>query len=193
MMTRIPAIAIAALLATGPALADDAHHPPGTTVTPVQAQAPQSQGQPGMPMGGSGMMGQGMGHGHGMGMGMGQGMMCPMMGQGGMGGPGMAAHIDGHVAFIKAELRITPQQENAWKPFEEALRASASAMSQTMGKPGTGTQSIGEALEQRQKQLAARLENAKRLQAAWSKLDPALSEDQRARAQQVLGPRLMMM
>lgn len=190
MKKRIPAIApaiaiFAAILAVGPALADDAHHPPAATVSPVQAQ-------PGMPMGGHGMMGTGPGMGSGKGMMGGQGgMMCPMMG--GMGGHGMATHIDGHVAFIKTELRITPEQENAWKPFEQALRTSAAAMGQKMGMPAAGAQSVGEVLEQRQRVLTTRLENNKRVQTAWSKLEPALSQEQRAKAQQVLGPRLKMM
>ena len=49
-------------------------------------------------MGGHGMLG-------GMGMGGGSASMCGRM----------TAHIEGRLAFLKAELNITPEQEALWK------------------------------------------------------------------------------
>ena len=72
-----------------------------------------------------------------------RGMMGPggMMGLGGM-GPGMmdwgqsgqamciamASHIDGRLAFIKAELKITQDQESLWNGYAAAARDNANAM-----------------------------------------------------------------
>jgi hypothetical protein len=87
---------------------------------PVSARAQQDSQQNSQPDSGS-MMNQQPGSvsmmGHGI-MGGGQ----PMMGGHGMmsGGPSsmcgrMTAHIEGRLAFLKAELNITPEQEALWK------------------------------------------------------------------------------
>lgn len=172
------------LLAMAPAFAEDAHHPAGSGAPAAAATAQQTQAQPGqgMPMG---MMGGGMG---GM-------TMCPMMGQGGLMAD-MASHIDGHVAFLKAELKITPAQEDVWKGFAGALRTSASAMAQMPGMPmgmGGGAQSVAQSFEQKERLLTTRLDNTKRLRAAWTKLEAALTPEQRKAAEQVVAPRLTMM
>lgn len=177
-ITLVSALALG-LLASMPAFADDAHHPagtPGTAATPPVTQVQPAQG---MPMGAS------------------QGMMCPMMGQGGMMGMAdMASHIDGHLAFIKAELKITSAQEDAWKGFADVLRASATSMSQMqrmpMATPGTA-QTVSQALDQKERGLAARLDSSKKLRAAWTRLDAVLTPEQRKAAESILVPRLNMM
>jgi hypothetical protein len=142
--TRLSALAAALLLGTAaPAGAQQlqdhqAHHPPGTQAQaePAQPQAP-SQAMPrqpggpgaGMGMGGMGMMGPG-GMGMGMmgqgGMGMGGPMMGPgmmgMMGGGMMGGP---ERIEGRLAFLRTELKITEAQQKAWDDFAQAMRSAA--------------------------------------------------------------------
>lgn len=167
------------LLASMPAFADDAHHPAGTPGTATAPPVTQVQPAQGMPMG------------------AGQGMMCPMMGQDGMMGMAdMASHIDGHLAFIKAELKITPAQEEAWKGFADVLRASATSMTQMQGMPmGTpgAAQTVSQALDQKERLLATRLDSSKKLRVAWTKLDAALTPDQRKAAEGILIPRLMMM
>jgi hypothetical protein len=66
-------------------------------------------------MGGMGMMGQG-------GMGMGGGMM------GGMALMMGPQHIDGRLAFVRAELKITDAQQKAWDDFAAAMRAAANTL-----------------------------------------------------------------
>jgi hypothetical protein len=72
---------------------------------------------------GSGTAGQLMPHG-GMMMGPGGGMAM-------MGGPGrigmmeMADHVEGRIAFLKAELKISEAQMPPWNAFADALRANA--------------------------------------------------------------------
>lgn len=69
-------------------------------------------------------MGPGMGFG-GMGPGMG-----PGMGFGGMGPAGydMAAVPSARTAALKSQLKITPQQEAAWKAYEGVVTQQAGAM-----------------------------------------------------------------
>ena len=41
----------------------------------------------------------------------------------------MTAHIEGRLAFLKAELNITPEQEALWKDYANAVRDNAKTMS----------------------------------------------------------------
>ncbi len=65
---------------------------------------------------------------------MGQGGGMPMMSgpgrMGMMGMTGIADHIEGRIAFLKAELKITEAQMPQWNAFAEALRANARRMSE---------------------------------------------------------------
>jgi hypothetical protein len=106
----IPALVIAAGLSVG------------SVVGFAQDQTPAAPGS-GPTMGGwehgpQGMMGYG-----GMGLGM--------MGQGGF-GPAMCAmmagHVDGRLAYLKAELKITDAQEPLWKAYAATARDNAQAM-----------------------------------------------------------------
>lgn len=101
-----------------------------TLATATAAYAQQSpQSMPGWQMHGP-MSGQGMMMGLGM---MGTGMM-PMMG---MMDPGQ--HIEGRIAFLKTELRVTEAQSPQWNAFADALRANAKRMSEQWAgmMPGT--------------------------------------------------------
>lgn len=185
-MRKSTTFAVTAAMVLGlmaPAFADDAHHPPGAPGAPAPV-APA----PGAP-GGMAMMGGG---------GQGGMMVCPMMGQGAMmdmgGGMGdWASHIDGHLAFLKAELKITPAQEGEWKTFAEALRTTATTPTRMPTQGPGAAPSVGQSFEQKERVLTSRLENTKRLHVAWSKLDAVLTPDQRKAAEQILAPRLMMM
>ena len=58
------------------------------------------------------------------------GMMgnCPMM------GGGAAAHVEGRIAFLKAELAITDQQKNAWEAYAAAIKKNLEDM-QSIARP----------------------------------------------------------
>ena len=58
--------------------------------------------------------------------------MLRMMGQGGM--PMMTKHIEGRLAFLKTELKITDAQLPLWNAFAQAMRDDASTM-QAMPHP----------------------------------------------------------
>ncbi len=139
----IAALALA-LVATGAraqSAADHAAHHPGATAPTTPSATGSSASMPGGPSG----MGGPSGGGAAMGMGGSGGMMgggMPAMAlmmqmmrmMGGMmaqAGAGPAAgmmrfdHIAGRIAFLKAELAITPAQDRAWTAFADALKGAA--------------------------------------------------------------------
>ena len=61
------------------------------------------------------------------------GMMRMMMGQDGMGGMAMmAGHVEGRLAFLKTELKITDAQLSVWNAVADAIRANAKSMTEMM-------------------------------------------------------------
>ena len=60
-----------------------------------------------------------------------------MMGQDGMGGmpmmAAMAGHVEGRLAFLKTELKITDAQLPLWNAVAEAIRANAKSMGRWSG------------------------------------------------------------
>jgi hypothetical protein len=183
-MTKLFQLALLALTVglVTPAFAEETHHPPGTAQAqpqpvPGPSQLPAQPTRPGMGMTGQGrMMGGNMMGDAGM-----PGMM-PMMGmmqmmQGGK-------HIDGRLAFIKAELKITEAQEKVWNDFANALRQAVAkvreanaAMPAMSGMAGNVTPP--QLLEQHEKQLAARLDAIRIVKPALGPFYAALSEEQK--------------
>lgn len=140
----------------------------------------QTQATPAAPgMTGGGMMGQGM---------MGGGMTGGgMMGHGMMGGM-HGKHIEGRLAFLKAEIRITPAQEAQWTKFADVVRATArnAAAGHSAGaKPATAPERMGNY----EKHLVARLETVRAVKAAFDPLYNSLSDEQKKIADELLtGP-----
>jgi hypothetical protein len=206
------AVALGLALAGGPAFAQqattDPHHPGGAQ--PPAATQPAQPGQPGPGMGmmGGGMMGgQGMmggmpmmqggmmgmmGGGQGM-MGGGQGMMGMMHGggQGAMAmGPGR--HVEGRLAFLRAEIGITAAQTPAWNAFADAVRKANKDMTAAMPmmqQPQDGKTDWPTALERREKAMTAHLEGVRAVRAAVGPLYAALSDAQKKTADELMaGP-----
>jgi hypothetical protein len=130
-------------------------------------------------MGGPGMMGM-----------MGGGMM-------GMGGMMMSPdHVEGRLAFLKTELKITDAQMPTWNAFAEALRANATTMKEARGtmmqmmQQGAGV-TAPQMLEEHEKHLTLHLEALKRTKAALDPLYAALSDEQKKTADQILGHGMM--
>jgi hypothetical protein len=63
-----------------------------------------------------------------------EGGMPMMMGRNGM--PMMASHIDGSLAFLKTELKITDAQLPLWDAFARAMRDNVSAMQAMPARDG---------------------------------------------------------
>ncbi len=149
--------------------------------------------------------GRGDGPGYGMmnrGM-MGPGMMAPgMMGGGMMGGgaamcAAMSAHIDGRLAYVKAELKITDAQETLWKAYADAARANAQAMNAhctaMMGKADAKAIPLPDRLDQHEQFMSQQLEAMRAADKALKPLYAALTDTQKQAADQMFwGPMGMM-
>ena len=170
------------------------------------------QGQPG----GQGMMhgGQGMTGGQGM-MHGGQGMMhggqAMMMdgqgirggqammhgGQGMMGGStdGRLDRIEGRLAFLRTELKITDAQMPQWNKLTEAVRASGKNMNERMQARMAEQEqaaTLPERLERREQLMTARLEEVKQVKGALNELYSSLTEEQKNEANTLVLPMIGM-
>jgi hypothetical protein len=200
----LAAAALAAGIATSsaqPAPAQDPHHPGTTQAQPATPPSPQQPtarrpAQPGgMPMrpGGQGMM---------MGGDMAQMMSMMQMMQGGMMPMGMGArggdpfqHIEGAIAFYKAELKITDAQAPQWNAFADALRANADRLRQTMMKAreAQGAVTAPEQMERRLAMLAELRDTTQAMLVAAKPLYAALSDEQKKVADELMAEHLISM
>lgn len=194
----IPAFALVAALSVGSVfgLAQ-------TKSTPTESDKSDNVAQPAAPdygpmMGswGRGMMGYGMGPGM-----MSQGGMGPwMMGQGDFGPAmcaAMAGHLDGRLAYLKAELKITEAQEPLWKDYAAAARDNAKSMvahcTTMMSPKGAAGLSLPDRLDLHEQFMATQLDTLRATNKALKPLYGALSEDQKKIADQMFwGPMGMM-
>lgn len=190
--------------AQAPAPAEhDSHHPAGSAKTdPAPPTPPPAAGQSGMNVPQGGMGGMPM-------MDMMKGMMSnmPMMNMMemmqtmqaakmmGPGTDGMATidRVEGRIAFLRTELKITDAQTSTWNAFADALRANAKKLGElrtsVMGKPGETT---ADRLDRQEQWLLARLEGTRAMKAAFTKLNEALSDEQKKTANDILPPHMGM-
>ena len=127
------------------------------------------------------------------------GMMRMMMGQDGMGGmrmmAAMAGHVEGRLAFLKTELKITDAQLSLWNVVADAIRANAKGMGDMSGGMMGASQAatLPDKLAMREKMMTAHLDALHRLKAAVDPLYAALSDEQKKTADELLiGPMGMM-
>lgn len=188
-----PALFALALLSVAAANADEQHHQPDATNPTPSGALPEQQPQtvpspqmmaPMMNMPGSSASGM---------------PMMNMMGQGGMGmmGPGgmpmsmqdMGAHLDGVIAFLRAEIGITDAQKPQWEAFDHALRHSITTLKQAQAAVARSAAESGGFLQRADVQeqwLGARLEALKALKTAFAGLQAVLSDDQRKTGETLL-------
>src|SRR5262249_17994897 len=133
------------------------------------------------------------------GAGMPMGMMRMMMGQDGMSGmPMMAAmtgHVEGRLAFLKTELKITEAQLPLWNAVADAIQANAKIMSgMSEGMMGSAqAATLPDKLALREKMMTAHLEALRKFKAAVDPLYAAFSDEQKKAADELLiGPMGMM-
>ena len=197
-MTRIAfrlslaAAAVVASVAVAAAQAPDPHHPgaPVAAMPPAMPAAPPQAGMP-MPAAGgpaaSGMGGE---------MGRMMDMMRPMMPGRMAGGMGMPfEHIEGRIAFLKAELKVTEAQAAPWNAFANTMRSDAAAMKTTheaMGKAAMTT-SMPDRMAARRKMMAERMAMMDHSETSMKALYAALSSEQKTTFDQLMsGPMGMM-
>ena len=97
--------------------------------------------------------------------------------------------IDGRIAFLKAQLKITPAQEGQWQKVEAAMRENAKTLDQTIAnaRQNRGDRNAVERLEMREQFMKVRSENNSRLLAAFKPLYGSLSPEQQKMADQLIG------
>lgn len=88
--------------------------------------------------------------------------------------------IEGRIAFLHAELRITEAQMAVWTELATVMRANAKRMSEAQGPhQQAAAPSAITRLDSHERWLVARLESVRALKAAYAKLYAALDESQR--------------
>ena len=106
------------------------------------------------------------------------------------GGPRMLPGqlVDGRIAFLKAELKVTPEQETQWQSVATALRQNANALDQaiTSARQQRGTMDALQRLTVREQFDKVRTENDERLLSAFKPLYASLSPEQQQIANQLL-------
>ena len=124
------------------------------------------------------------------------GMMRMMMGRDGMSMMGaMARHVEGRLAFLKTELKITDAQLPLWNAVADAMRANAKNMGDMAGgmMGGSQTATLPDKLAMREKMMTTHLEALRKFKAAVDPLYAALSDEQKKTADELLiGPMGMM-
>src|SRR6266700_2235431 len=180
-LTMATAFAVAAL--TVPVAAQtpadhDAHHPdqkeaPAATQPTSPAGQPRMGGSQGM-KGGGGMMDMMGGKMPKMPM-MDMMQMMGMMRQSGAGMDDMATidHVEGRIAFLRTELKITDAQTGAWNAFADVLRTNAKNLGEVRASmmPQAGaSQTLVDRLALQEKWLTARLEGTRAIKSALTNL-----------------------
>ena len=119
--------------------------------------------------------------------------MMSMMG-GGPAGMATSDRIEGRIAFLRTELKITDAQTNAWNSFADALRTNAkklgevrTSMMSHMGAAQQQPPALTERLNLQEQWLIARLEETRAMKSVFTNLYAVLTEDQRKTANELLG------
>jgi len=173
------------------------HHPAeaAAPATPAPAPTAPTAKPDGMMGGGSGMM-------NGMGAGQGDMPKMGMMGGGAMpmgcmagGGMAMGGNVEGHIASLRTELKITGAQTGAWNAFAGVLRANARRVDQLrmgmMTGPNGRPPSLTQRLDRHERMMTAGLDNLRALKPALVRLYAELSTEQQATADRLLTHEMM--
>ena len=133
--------------------------------------------------------------------------MGRMMGGWGAGGPMMGYYgdnylldrIDGRLAFLETELKITEAQAPAWKELSDVVRATAethnadmAAMMETMHDDDFWKQPLPDRLAFQQSHMESRLEELKATSEAVETFYAVLSDDQKKIADEIILPTMGM-
>ena len=97
--------------------------------------------------------------------------------------------VEGRIAFLKAQLKITPAQEAQWQQVEAAMRDNAKTLDQTntTARQNRGNMDAVQRLELREQFATVRADNDARLLTAFKPLYASLSPEQQQMANQLVG------
>jgi len=98
--------------------------------------------------------------------------------------------VDGRIAFLKTELKITPAQETQWQQVAGAMHENANSLDQAIktARQDRGSMDAVQRLAQREQFAKVRAENDARLLAAFKPLYASLSAEQQQVANQLVAP-----
>lgn len=133
--------------------------------------------------------GWGMWGNDGPGWGMGMGMMWGRGPWGGRGSDWMLERIEGRLAFMRAELKITEAQVPAWNQLADIIRAAAKHRNERMKSVFSGEpKTLPERVELQEQFMTVRLEEIKSIKAALKSLYGVLSDEQKKEADEMVIP-----
>jgi hypothetical protein len=131
--------------------------------------------------------------GGGLGMMDGMGGDCgkmPMMGMMGGGAMQMGTDVEGRIAALRTELKITGPQAKTWNAFADVLRANVGRAHQVhagmMAAPNDTPPSLPQRLERHERMLIVGLDNIRALKPALVRLYSGLSIEQKSTADRLL-------
>lgn len=104
-------------------------------------------------------------------------------------------HVEGRIAYLKAELKITDAQLATWNAFADTMRAEATAMKamhDDMMKNGMPV-TMPDRMAAQHKMMSARIKMLERCEASTNAFYAALSEDQRKEFDQMMSSSMGMM
>ena len=98
--------------------------------------------------------------------------------------------VDGRIAFLKAELKITPAQETQWQQVAGAMHENANSLDQALkiARQDRGSMDALQRLALREQFAKVRAENDARLLAAFKPPYASLSPEQQQVANQLVAP-----
>jgi len=96
--------------------------------------------------------------------------------------------VDGRIAFLKTELKITPAQETQWQQVAGAMHENANSLDQAIktARQDRGSMDAVQRLALREQFAKVRAENDARLLAAFRPLYASLSPEQQQVANQLV-------
>ncbi len=100
-------------------------------------------------------------------------------------------HVEGHIAFMHAELGITPEQETLWAHVAAAMRQDVKNLEDAEARTSEESNSGGAVsyLENRAMFAKLRAQGEDRFLKAFRPLYDNLSDEQKAKADELLMPR----
>lgn len=168
-----------------------AHHPDQKEAPAAKSPAapePQRGASPSQGMMGGSMMNM-------MGGNMPMSDMMRMMGMMRQSGDGMETidRVEGRIAFLRTELKITDAQTPAWNAFADALRANAKALGELRTSMiSQAGETLVDRLTWQEKWLSTQLEATRAMKSALTNLASSFSDEQKKTADEVLAPNMGM-
>jgi LTXXQ motif family protein len=108
---------------------------------------------------------------------------------------GMLDRIEGRLAFMKTELKITDAQAPQWNKVADAIRTSAKSMNDRMRSMWSADQkatTLLERLDVHEQFMTARLDEIKQLKGALQELYAVLGDEQKKEANNLVLPMMGM-